>query len=174
MKFIIRFVVFISCLSIGTSVFAQGQSRGGGAPAVHPEIGAGTIDRDSAGRPSDKGITNSSSSRADHTPKSSNTVSNQISEDTALSSKLRGLLPQGTNLDTAASGFPNKGQFVAAVHVSHNLNIPFDQVKARMMANDGSLGKAIHELKPDLSDAAAKSEAKKAEDQAKEDTKKKS
>ena len=162
MKFMIRFVVFISCLSIATSVFAQGRGRGGGAPAVHPETGSSSIGHDRAGGPSD------------HTPKTPNTVSHQISEDPALSSKLQGLLPSGTNLDTASSGFRNRGQFVAAVHVSHNLNIPFDQVKARMMANDSSLAKAIHELKPDLSDAAAKDEAKKAEDQAKEDTKKKS
>ena len=160
MKSMIRFVVFISCLSIATSVFAQGRGRGGGAPAVHPETGSSTIGHDRAGGPSDH-------------PKTPNTVSHQISERPDLSSKMQGLLPQGTNLDAASSGFRNMGQFCAAVHVSHNLNIPFDQVKARMMANDGSLGKAIHELKPDLSDAAVKNEATKAEDQAKEDTKKK-
>ena len=174
MKFMIRFVVFISCLSIGTSVFAQGRGQGSGAPAGHPEVGAGTIEHDRAGRPSDRGVTKGSSSNADHTPKTSNTVSNQISEHPALYSKLQGLLPPGANLDAAAGGFRNMGQFVAAVHVSHNLNITFDQLKTRMMTDDGSLKKAIHELKPDLSEAAAENEARKAEGQAKEDTKKKS
>jgi hypothetical protein len=38
---------------------------------------------------------------------------------------------------------------VAAVHVSHNLGIPFDQLKAKMIGPPKeSLGKAIHALKP--------------------------
>jgi hypothetical protein len=82
-----------------------------------------------------------------------------------LESRLASLLPAGTNMQQAASGFKNFGQFVAAVHVSHNLGIPFDQLKARVTAGD-SLGKAIHELDPQ---ANAKSEAKKAEEQSKQD-----
>jgi hypothetical protein len=80
------------------------------------------------------------------------------------------LLPQGTNLDAAASGFKNIGQFVAAVHVSNNLNIPFDQLKAKMLTDRMSLGEAVHALKPDMNKDAANAEAKKAEGQAKKDT----
>ena len=63
------------------------------------------------------------------------------------------------------------------MHVSRNLGIPFDQLKARMVDNPTlqesgdspvSLGKAIKELRPE---ADATSEVKKAERQAKEEIK---
>ena len=93
------------------------------------------------------------------------TVTEQLTQNTRLSSKLAGLLPAGTNLPAAAAGFKNLGAFVAAVHVSHNLGIPFDQLKARIVPGK-SLGQAIHELHPKVD---AKAEAKKAKKQAKED-----
>src|SRR5260370_18894240 len=42
-----------------------------------------------------------------------------------LSSNLQKLLPKGTTPQQACSGFKNLGQCVAAIHVSHNLGIPF-------------------------------------------------
>lgn len=56
---------------------------------------------------------------------------------------------------------------MAAVHVSHNLGIPFTDLKEKMLGGD-SLGKAIRALKPD---ADAKAEAKKANREAKGDLK---
>ena len=41
-------------------------------------------------------------------------------------------LPVGTTIQDVAGGFKNWGQFVAAVHVSNNLGIPFADLKARM------------------------------------------
>lgn len=94
-------------------------------------------------------------------------VSDRLEDNTKLASKLQSLLPAGTNLQQAAQGFKNLGQFVAACHVSHNLGIPFDQLKAKMMGPPSvSLGKAIQALKPT---ANAKEEASKAEKQAKQD-----
>lgn len=94
-------------------------------------------------------------------------ISQKLASNTQLASKLQSLLPPGTNLQTAAQGFKNLGQFVAAVHVSHNLGIPFDQLKAKMTGPGAeSLGKAIHELKPD---ADAKAEIKKAKHEAHSD-----
>lgn len=94
-------------------------------------------------------------------------VSDRLQDNTKLSSKLQSLLPPGTNLQQAAQGFKNLGQFVAAVHVSHNLGIPFDQLKAKMIGPPKeSLGEAIHALKPA---ASSKEEAKKADKQAKQD-----
>lgn len=94
-------------------------------------------------------------------------VSDHLQDNTKLASKLQNLLPQGTNLQQAAQGFKNLGQFVAAVHVAHNLGIPFDQLKAKLMGPPSeSLGKAIHSLKPDVKSS---DEAKKAEKQAKQD-----
>ena len=66
---------------------------------------------------------------------------------TALSSNLQGILPSGTNITDAANGFDHSGEFVAAAHVSHNLGIPFDQLKSEMM-NGSSLGQAIHKIEP--------------------------
>ncbi len=92
-----------------------------------------------------------------------------LAQNSKLSSKLQDLLPAGTNLQEAAAGFKNLGQFVAAVHVSHNLGIPFDQLKARMTGPHAeSLGKAIHALKPD---ADVKSEVGKAKREADSDLK---
>lgn len=92
--------------------------------------------------------------------KANSSASTRLAENTKLASKLQSLLPPGTDLQAAAQGFKNLGQFVAAVHVSKNLGIPFDQLKAKMVGPPAeSLGKAIHELKPA---ADSKSEAKKA------------
>jgi hypothetical protein len=42
------------------------------------------------------------------------------------------MLPAGMTVTDAAQGFKNWGQFVAAVHVSNNLGLPFDQLKSLM------------------------------------------
>jgi hypothetical protein len=97
------------------------------------------------------------------------TASEQLDRNTHLATQLQGLFPAGTDLKLASSGFKNLGQFVAAAHVSHNLGIPFDQLKAKMTGDSPvSLGKAIHELRPE---ADAKGETKKAEHEAKEEIK---
>lgn len=100
-------------------------------------------------------------------PSGGKTVSDKLSDNTKLSQKLQGLLPQGTNLQTAAQGFKNLGQFVAAVHVSNNLDIPWDQFRSKMIGPPSqSMGKTIQALKPA---ANAKAETKKAKKQAKQD-----
>src|SRR5215472_18808288 len=111
---------------------------------------------------------NSGDAKADKGSSSSkSSVSEKLTDNTKLADKLQGLLPAGTNLQTAAQGFKNLGQFVAAVHVSHNLGIPFDQLKAKMIGPPKeSLGQAIHALKPA---ANSKEETKKGEKQAKHD-----
>jgi hypothetical protein len=104
---------------------------------------------------------------SEHQTQSKMTVSDHLEHNTHLAGRLQGLFPAGTDLQQASSGFKNLGQFVAAAHVSKNLGIPFDQLKLRMTGESPvSLGKAIQELRPE---AAARSEAKKAEQQAKEE-----
>jgi hypothetical protein len=84
-----------------------------------------------------------------------------------LTSRLTPLLPSGMSLESAAQGFRNQGQFIAALHVSKNVGIPFDQLKTEMTgSNHRSLGQAIETLKPN---ADATKEVKTAEDEAKED-----
>src|ERR1051326_2457351 len=68
----------------------------------------------------------------------------KIEANPKLSAKLQAMLPSGESLSQAAAGFKNEGQFIAALHVSHNLNIPFDQLKAKLTgSNSISLGAAI-------------------------------
>jgi len=75
-------------------------------------------------------------------------VQQKVQSHTQLAGKLQTLLPSGTNVVTAAGGFRNLGQFVAAVHVSHNLGIPFSQLKTDMVKKNMSLGQSIQALRP--------------------------
>src|SRR5262249_62322586 len=94
-------------------------------------------------------------------------VPQRIAANPALVARLQPLLPRGMTLVSAAAGFRNQGQFIAALHASRNLNIPFAQLKAEMTGPDhDSLGQAIHELRPD---AHVKTAVRTAERQAKGD-----
>jgi len=63
----------------------------------------------------------------------------------------------------------NEPQFLAALQASRNLDIPFQDLKAKMTGSDSmSLGAAIKASKPGMSDSEAKEAANKAERQAKE------
>jgi hypothetical protein len=101
------------------------------------------------------------------------------------------MLGSDMTLDNASAGFKNQGQFIAALHVSQNLNIPFKDLKAAMLgttvtttggtatggtttggtststsAGPMSLGQAIHKVRPS---AAATTEAQNAQAQASAD-----
>ena len=96
--------------------------------------------------------------------------SDRLARNSALSSRLQSLLPAGTNLRTASAGFKSQGQFIAAVHLSHNLNIPFDQLTAKLTGSTHeSLGKAIHDLRPNLSARQARADVRTAQRQAERD-----
>ena len=83
---------------------------------------------------------------AGHT--STTTTPRALPRNPKLVAKLQGMLPAGLNVDQAATGFRNQGQFIAAVNVSRNLGIPFADLKTSMV-NDGlSLGQSIQRLKP--------------------------
>jgi len=74
-----------------------------------------------------------------------------LAQNKKLSDKLSALLrqqnPPATDMQAASQGFTNLGELFAAAHISHNLGIPFDQLKTQEQTS-GSLGKAIHTLKP--------------------------
>jgi len=90
-----------------------------------------------------------------------------LERNTKLSAKLDSLLPAGTTAQQACTGFKNLGDCVSAIHVAHNLDIPFEELKDRLTgANREKLGQAIHDLKPE---ADVKAEVKKAHKQAKKD-----
>lgn len=86
-----------------------------------------------------------------------------------LATKLKTLLPQDTSPGAASKGFGELKEFVATVRAANNLGVAFSDLKGKM--TDGSskeLQKAIHQLKPDVD---AKTEVKKANEQAKQDIK---
>jgi hypothetical protein len=173
-SFLTAGAVFL-CLS-ALPVFAQhggggGGGMGGGAGMGH---GAGMgSEGSSMGHGNDMGshgndsMGNMPNSHSVSASSPTNLLSSNTKLASTLQSRLGSLLPSGMSLTEAASGFKNLGQFIAAVHVAHNLDIPFSDLKSKMTSGD-SLGKAIHALKPD---ANAKAESKKADKEAKEDIK---
>ena len=79
-----------------------------------------------------------------------------IERNPLLTSRLQALLPAGMTLASASQGFKKEGQFIAALHVAHNLNIPFAQLKTELTGEDhDKLGVAIQELKPGVDAKAA-------------------
>jgi hypothetical protein len=164
-----RFLLSAAAMIAFTSapVLAQhghgGGMSGGGSSSMHgSDHSSSTHGKDSDGdHDSDHG-SGHDSAHSEH-----GSISQKLASNTQLAGKLQSLLPPGTDLQAAAQGFKNLGQFVAAVHVSHNLGIPFDQLKAKITGPGAeSLGKAIHDLQPA---ANAKAEVKKAEHEAHSD-----
>jgi hypothetical protein len=88
------------------------------------------------------------------TTTTTNPIAQKIQSHPQLASKVTNMLPAGMTLAQASAGFKNQGQFIAALHVSHNLNIPFADLKKTMMGGATgttqtvSLGQAIHKLRP--------------------------
>jgi len=153
----------ILMLLTGPSLLAQ--SGGGGGGGAGRGVGAagdrGGIDR-GAERGAGERMGNPDSTRG-----AVKTPGELLTHNTHLASKLQSLLPAGTDLEQASQGFKNLGQFVAAVHVSHNLGIPFDQLRARVIGPPSeSLGKSIQALKPE---ANHREEAKRGEKEARDD-----
>jgi len=99
----------------------------------------------------------------------SKTSGELLAQNKKLSDKLSALLrqqnPPVTDMQAASQGFTNLGELFTAVHISHNLGIPFDQLKTQEQTSR-SLGKAIHTLKPN---ADTKAELWKAAEQAVDD-----
>jgi len=93
------------------------------------------------------------------------TTAEHLAANPKLAAKLAPFFPAGANLQQEAAGFKNLGEFVAAAHVSHNLGVPFGELRARM-AGGQSLGDAIHDMKSNVNHRA---EEKKAREQARKD-----
>jgi len=139
----------------GNSAAAHsGQTTSNGQSASH-----GNSSAKSAGTTTPTKSTTSSTGTTTLSP-----VQQKLTTQTQLANKLQTLLPSGTNVVTAAGGFRNLGQFVAAVHVSHNLGIPFSQLKTDMVTKNMSLGKSIQALRPSVNSTA---EVQRAETQTK-------
>ena len=90
----------------------------------------------------------------------------ESSESTAQSARLAAIVPSGMSTQEACAGFRNVEECAATLHASQNLNIAFPDLKSRVTGGT-KLGTAIHQLKPD---ANVKAEVRKAEEQARSDT----
>jgi hypothetical protein len=80
-----------------------------------------------------------------------------------LADTLRVRLSEGTDLLAAAGGFRRLELFVATVHASNNLVIPFFELKRRIVNDGMTLGQAIQDIRPK---SRYWSEARRAEDDA--------
>jgi hypothetical protein len=65
-----------------------------------------------------------------------------------LVAKIQSLLPAGVAADQAAFGFRTQMQFVSAVFAARNLDIPFGELKTRLLTHGMSLDQSIHALRP--------------------------
>lgn len=153
-------ITALSAFSLAFSLPALAQrGHGGGPPAGH---GPGMAN---SGGPN----SNANGNAMNHTDMSHASPSTVLSHNTAIAGKIKTLT--GEDAATACDGFRNLGQCVAAAHVAKNLNITggFDALKAKVTGTGAmSLGKAIASFQPS---ANAKSEVKKANQQASDDMK---
>jgi hypothetical protein len=156
-------------LALDVTVYAFGEQHGQGnqghaaQPAAHTTTGNSTTTttRTTSTTPTTKTTTTTTPTPASGTTLSS--VQLKVQSHTQLANMLQSRLPVGTNVVSAAGGFRNLGQFVAAVNVSHNLRIPFSKLKTDMVTNRMSLGQSIQALRPS---ADASRETERAETQA--------
>lgn len=152
---------------------AQGRGNAGGMGSMGASgAGMGSERGMSQGKSAGSGADSSGSMAGSHanarSTASGGTIASRITANSGLDSKVQALLPAGTSLEQASAGFKNMGQFLAALHVSHNLNIPFADLQ-REMTDGKSLGQAIQTLSPNQSKSEVKSSVKTAETQAKQD-----
>jgi hypothetical protein len=84
---------------------------------------------------------------------------------TVLADTLRVRLPEGTDMLAAAGGFRRLELFVATVHASNNLTVPFFELKRRIVNDGMTLGQAIQDIRPK---SRYWDEARRAEDEAAE------
>jgi len=123
----------VACCFSLSPAFAQ-HPHGGGAGGSHGPAMSGGTDHGNANG-SGKGAAASSPTEL---------LTDKPKFDSKLTSKLqaKGLLPTGTDLKDACSGFKNLGQCIAAIHVSHNHDIPFACLKAHMTGTPPATGTA--------------------------------
>lgn len=145
-----RFLTLIAAIAaLGLAAFAY---------AGGPEDQAGAAQPSPATQPSMQST--------DPTTQSDPAATAQSSASTAQSTRLAAIVPAGMSAQEACAGFRSVEECVATLHVSQNLSIPFPDLKSKVTGG-AKLGAAIHQLKPD---ANVKAELRKAEEQARSDT----
>jgi hypothetical protein len=171
-----KFLTFVFALTIvfylsNVSTFAQG--KGPAVTGGHgPDTDHGSSDH---GKSADHANTTQTQTKSTNGDK----LIERINTDTKFSQRLGTLLPKEwtdakMTLAQAAAGFTNQGRFVSFLHVSKNLGLNYTQWTdmRNKLAAGGSLGKCIHEVKPELSQTQINVQVQTAEKQSKEDLKK--
>ena len=95
----------------------------------------------------------------------SSPVQQELQRNAILSNTLRTRLPQGADVTASASGFRRLELFVATVHASNNIAVPFSELKRRIVNDGMTLGQAIQDIRPK---SRYWSEAQRAEEEAAE------
>ena len=90
-------------------------------------------------------------------------VQKELQRNLVLADSLRGRLPSGTDVYMAAGGFRRLELFVATVQASNNIEIPFSELKRRIVNDGMTLGQAIQDIRPK---SRYWQEARRAEDEA--------
>jgi hypothetical protein len=165
--------------SLATTAAAQGRGQGGPPAGAGGGAGAGTHSTlgmpSGSQRPSSPGAPSGAPGKDSHAVTRPATAAplgpmspiSLLEQNSKLAFNLAGFFPDGTDLLAQSSGFKNLGQFVSAVHVSHNLGIPFDNLKCAELGTTAAsasgtvcssvvkneepmtLGQAIQTLRPD-------------------------
>lgn len=140
--------------------FAQHGHGGGGSSSGSGSSHASSTSSSSHGGDSGKSGDKDGDSHGGHGGHGN--IASKLAANPALSAKLSALLPPGTDLKAAAAGFKNMRDFVAALHASKDLGIPFDQLKAKLTGpGHENLRKAIADLAPTANAKAAEKTAEK-------------
>ena len=131
----------------------QGHTQGPKAGAPHGN--------EHANAPDHKNRAHGGRARGNHEATS---VQRKLQHNTNLAGKVQSRLPAGTDLNAASAGFRNLGQFVAAVNVSNELGLGFNDLKTRMVDRRMSLGQAVHDLRLNTDASVVKRAEKEADD----------
>src|SRR5262245_29392835 len=110
MKSIIPSLVLIGSLTVGNSLFAQGRGPSSGPPIQSHGAQIGHGGDHGSGLHSGTG-SHEPGLNSGHNANASARIGKQITDHPALATKLQPLLPEGTDLTAASSGFKNLGQF---------------------------------------------------------------
>jgi hypothetical protein len=160
-----RFFVFVLAIFVlALPELTAAQGRGGANKPVKPSRPVTQMKGQKAARPTSTPTTKAKTTRP--AKKTSTTTTGTtpttgtptttgettpppaLPKNARLVEKLQNLLPKGTDMNEAATDFRNQGQFVAAVHVSNNLKIKFEDLKSHMIDDGLTLGQAVHKLRP--------------------------
>src|SRR5262249_53592817 len=138
---------------LGVGVGLGGQTKAGGAAGAGVGVGAATgagagaqvgTGAQAGANAGVKSSTDAQNGATGADARANSGVIARIQSNPEVAARVQSMLPSGMSLNTASAGFKNEGQFLAALHASQNLNIPFEQLKTRMTGSAAtSLGSAL-------------------------------